>query len=64
MAEPKGEAPEKHEEPKQVLVECTINNIWTSQGKLVRGGAIMLDADEAKFIKAKMKATNKAKLEA
>jgi len=44
---------------KEVRVECTVNNIHTSRGKMVKGGALMLPADEAKFIKDTMKAMKK-----
>lgn len=48
----------------EVIVKCTVDNIWTTRGKLVRGGTIMLKADEADMIKEIMAKRNQAKMEA
>lgn len=45
---------------KKVSVKCTVPNIWTSEGKLLKGESVSLDEDEAKKIKAAMKAMNSA----
>lgn len=54
--------PAKVEE--EVIVKCTVANIWTTRGKLLRGQSIMLKADEADMIKELMAERNQAKLEA
>lgn len=35
-------------EPKEVTVECVVNNVWTRKGKLTKGDKVTLPADEAK----------------
>ncbi len=46
-------------EPEEVIVTCSVNNIWTTRGKILRGKSIMLSASEAKMIEAAMDARNK-----
>ena len=52
------------EAPAEVIVKCTVANIWTTRGKLLRGQTIMLPSDEADLIKDAMAERNQAKLEA
>lgn len=47
--------------PKKVKVTCTIPNIWTSEGKLLKGQSAELFEEEAEDIKEAMKAWRKAR---
>lgn len=51
------------EKPADVFVKCTVDNIWTSCGKMNRGGKLMLPADEADHIKELMHERNNPKTE-
>ena len=46
-------------EPEEVIVTCSVNNIWTTRGKILRGQSIMLMPSEAAMIEAAMDARNK-----
>lgn len=52
-------ARKKAAEPEEVIVTCSVNNIWTTRGKITRGKSIMLTASEAKMIEDAMDARNK-----